>query len=107
MRGNPRGVPSLAFSPDGSTLLSSEAGGRLMAWHPFSESPLRRYLSAPSSNSGFAPTLNRLAVSPDGHILAAAEVFGMATAWSFPSGTFLAEFSMDTADVAGPRLPRR
>ena len=99
MRGDPQGVQSLSFSPDGSTLLSSGRGGRLMAWHPFDGSPLRRYLSAPSSNSGFAPTLNRLAVSPDGHILAAAEVFGMATTWSFPSGTFLAEFSIDTADV--------
>ena len=99
MRGDPQGVQSLSFSPDGSTLLSSGRGGRLMAWHPLDESPLRRYLSAPSSNSGFAPTLNRLAVSPDGHILAAAEMFGIATTWSFPSGTFLAEFSIDTADV--------
>jgi WD40 repeat protein len=99
MRGDPQGVQSLSFSPDGSTLLSSGRGGRLMAWHPLSESPLRPYLSAPYSNGGFAPTLNRLAVAPGGHILAAAEVFGLATTWSFPSGTFLAEFSIDTADV--------
>ena len=55
MRGDPQGVQSLSFSPDGSTLLSSGRGGRLMTWHPLSASPLRRYLSAPFSNGPSAP----------------------------------------------------
>jgi len=99
MRSDPQGVQSLSFSPDGSKLLSSGRGGRLMSWNPLGVSALREYFSAPTSSSGFVPTINRLAVAPDGHTLAAAEVFGTTTTWSFPAGTLLAEFSIDTADV--------
>ena len=55
----------LAFSPDGRTLITGDADGRVTLWDMTEQHPLSRQFPGPAS-----PEQN-LAFSPDGHIIAA------------------------------------
>jgi hypothetical protein len=70
----------LAFSPDGSTLAASGAGGSIHLWETAGWSPLRAFEghAAPASDAAFAP---------DGKILATSSQDGSLRLWDVAQGT--------------------
>jgi WD40 repeat protein len=64
--GHPKGIDSLAFTPDGKTLASGGGDRTLTLWDVATGEELRRF-------EGFSGRVSRLQLSPDGRALAAVD----------------------------------
>ena len=59
LKGHVKAVLSLAFSPDGKTLVSGDSGGTLFVWdpsHPENAQPASSRTGARSGDLAFTPT---------------------------------------------------
>jgi WD40 repeat protein/beta-lactamase regulating signal transducer with metallopeptidase domain len=82
LHGHDRGVTSLVFSPDGSTLASSSWDLTIRLWNPKTGNPLREFASTEA--------VARLAFSPDGQTLASGSEDKILTLWDVADGSELA-----------------
>jgi transcriptional regulator with XRE-family HTH domain/Tol biopolymer transport system component len=73
-------VLSVAFSPDGKTLASGDAGGAVQLWAVVARQPI----GAPLIGQG-AP-VNSVAFSPDGKTLASGDAVGAVRLWAVATG---------------------
>lgn len=78
--GHQKPVNSVATSPDGKTLASSDSGGAIIIWDLTTNKPVEPRIKNPSD-----VPINCLIFSPDGKILAAGSQDGIITLWDAQS----------------------
>ena len=82
-------IRSLAFSPDGRTLLIGSGDGHVKLWDWAEDRQLREFKAHNLPNKP-EPEVVSLRFSPDGKLLASASMEGTAKIWDFATGNLIA-----------------
>ncbi len=80
------GTKSLAFSPDGKTIVTGDSNGSIHLWNMNTGTQLHTYKEAHKGGQ-----VTGLAFSPDGHILASSGWDGTVLLWNVDTGTLETE----------------
>ncbi len=94
LQGHQGTVRSVAFSPDGTRIISGSADGTVLLWNVTDGIQLQRY-------EGHTAAVEEVEFSPDGRRIASGSADGTTTLWDVASATLLRRYEGHDAPVSG------